>query len=186
MFWALSNLQKSRKWAQSVIILLYSKSGTNNSNTWAFTFRWHCCRHFLFHTWSFADLLFALFILQQLVHVLLVWCLHSGLLYLCCWKLCSLFSTCRIVLSRVAVSRLMSSGCSCYSDDAPDDMVLGRCFTSLGVPITHSPLFHQVGSNRHTLLIWYDSKVSWLYDCPVNNHVKQECVLQWVMCSLYL
>uniref|UniRef100_A0A8D3CS92 Beta 3-glucosyltransferase b n=1 Tax=Scophthalmus maximus TaxID=52904 RepID=A0A8D3CS92_SCOMX len=49
----------------------------------------------------------------------------------------------RMVLSRVAVSRLMSSGCRCYSDDAPDDMVLGRCFTSLGVPITHSPLFHQ-------------------------------------------
>uniref|UniRef100_A0A674MDT5 Beta 3-glucosyltransferase b n=2 Tax=Takifugu rubripes TaxID=31033 RepID=A0A674MDT5_TAKRU len=48
-----------------------------------------------------------------------------------------------MVLSRVAVSRLMSSGCSCHSDDAPDDMVIGRCFTSLGVPITHSPLFHQ-------------------------------------------
>ncbi|XP_022052751.2 beta-1,3-glucosyltransferase isoform X1 [Acanthochromis polyacanthus] len=48
-----------------------------------------------------------------------------------------------MVLSRTAVSRLLSSGCSCYSDDAPDDMVIGRCFTSLGVPITHSPLFHQ-------------------------------------------
>ncbi|XP_034405933.1 beta-1,3-glucosyltransferase isoform X2 [Cyclopterus lumpus] len=48
-----------------------------------------------------------------------------------------------MVLSRAAVSRLVSSGCRCYSDDAPDDMVLGRCFTSLGVPITHSPLFHQ-------------------------------------------
>ncbi|XP_040908387.1 beta-1,3-glucosyltransferase isoform X2 [Toxotes jaculatrix] len=48
-----------------------------------------------------------------------------------------------MVLSRTAVSRLISSGCQCYSDDAPDDMVLGRCFTSLGVPITHSPLFHQ-------------------------------------------
>ncbi|KAM9332067.1 beta-1,3-glucosyltransferase-like [Pholidichthys leucotaenia] len=48
-----------------------------------------------------------------------------------------------MVLSRAAVSRLLSSGCSCYSDDAPDDMVLGRCFTSIGVPITHSPLFHQ-------------------------------------------
>ncbi|XP_040006391.1 beta-1,3-glucosyltransferase isoform X2 [Xiphias gladius] len=48
-----------------------------------------------------------------------------------------------MVLSRVAVSKLVTSGCRCYSDDAPDDMVLGRCFTSLGVPITHSPLFHQ-------------------------------------------
>ncbi|XP_039887824.1 beta-1,3-glucosyltransferase isoform X4 [Simochromis diagramma] len=49
----------------------------------------------------------------------------------------------RMVLSRTAVSRLLSSSCGCYSDDAPDDMVLGRCFTTLGVPITHSPLFHQ-------------------------------------------
>ncbi|XP_030601514.1 beta-1,3-glucosyltransferase isoform X3 [Archocentrus centrarchus] len=48
-----------------------------------------------------------------------------------------------MVLSRTAVSRLLSSSCGCYSDDAPDDMVLGRCFTSLGVPITHNPLFHQ-------------------------------------------
>ncbi|XP_034539866.1 beta-1,3-glucosyltransferase [Notolabrus celidotus] len=48
-----------------------------------------------------------------------------------------------MVLSRVAVSRLVSSSCGCFSDDAPDDMVLGRCLTSLGVPITHSPLFHQ-------------------------------------------
>uniref|UniRef100_A0A3Q3ABW7 Beta 3-glucosyltransferase b n=1 Tax=Kryptolebias marmoratus TaxID=37003 RepID=A0A3Q3ABW7_KRYMA len=48
-----------------------------------------------------------------------------------------------MVLSRAAVARLLSSGCSCYSHDAPDDMVLGRCFASLGVPVTHSPLFHQ-------------------------------------------
>ncbi|KAL6098724.1 b3glct [Pungitius sinensis] len=48
-----------------------------------------------------------------------------------------------MVLSRPAVSMLVSSGCRCYDDDAPDDMVLGRCLTSLGVPITHSPLFHQ-------------------------------------------
>ncbi|XP_077962681.1 beta-1,3-glucosyltransferase isoform X1 [Gasterosteus aculeatus] len=48
-----------------------------------------------------------------------------------------------MVLSRAAVSLLASSGCRCHDDDAPDDMVLGRCLTSLGVPITHSPLFHQ-------------------------------------------
>uniref|UniRef100_A0A3P9JPF9 Beta 3-glucosyltransferase b n=1 Tax=Oryzias latipes TaxID=8090 RepID=A0A3P9JPF9_ORYLA len=48
-----------------------------------------------------------------------------------------------MVLSRTAVSRLLSSGCGCYSDDAPDDMVLGRCFTFLRVPIIHNPLFHQ-------------------------------------------
>ncbi|XP_062262303.1 beta-1,3-glucosyltransferase [Platichthys flesus] len=59
-----------------------------------------------------------------------------------------------MVLSRPAVSRLVSSGCRCYTDDAPDDMVLGRCFTSLGVPITHSPLFHQARPDdyNHTLM----------------------------------
>uniref|UniRef100_A0A3P8VZJ2 Beta 3-glucosyltransferase b n=1 Tax=Cynoglossus semilaevis TaxID=244447 RepID=A0A3P8VZJ2_CYNSE len=55
-----------------------------------------------------------------------------------------------MVLSRAAVSRLLSSGCSCYSDDAPDDMVLGRCLTSLGVSITHSPLFHQARPDDYT------------------------------------
>lgn len=50
------------------------------------------------------------------------------------------------------MSRLLSSSCGCYSDDAPDDMVLGRCFTTLGVPITHSPLFHQVESNARVLV----------------------------------
>lgn len=83
----------------------------------------------------------ALLVLQQLVHTLLVWCLHSALF--------RFPHASRMVLSRVAVSRLMSSSCGCYSDDAPDDMVLGRCFASLGVPITHSPLFHQVGDTTH-------------------------------------
>ncbi|GCB77397.1 hypothetical protein scyTo_0016677 [Scyliorhinus torazame] len=49
----------------------------------------------------------------------------------------------RIVFSREAVKQLLASGCSCYSQDAPDDMVLGMCFNSLGIPVTHSPLFHQ-------------------------------------------
>ncbi|XP_059820100.1 beta 3-glucosyltransferase a isoform X1 [Hypanus sabinus] len=48
-----------------------------------------------------------------------------------------------IVFSREAVKQLLQSGCSCYSNDAPDDMVLGMCFNSLGIPVTHSPLFHQ-------------------------------------------
>lgn len=48
-----------------------------------------------------------------------------------------------IVFSREAVKRLLHSGCSCYSNDAPDDMVLGMCFSGLGIPVTHSPLFHQ-------------------------------------------
>uniref|UniRef100_A0AAY4EIX9 Fringe-like glycosyltransferase domain-containing protein n=1 Tax=Denticeps clupeoides TaxID=299321 RepID=A0AAY4EIX9_9TELE len=49
-----------------------------------------------------------------------------------------------MVFSRAAVGRLLSSGCRCYSDDAPDDMVLGMCMNTLGLPVTHSPLFHQV------------------------------------------
>ncbi|KAG7257945.1 hypothetical protein CRUP_026799 [Coryphaenoides rupestris] len=48
-----------------------------------------------------------------------------------------------MVFSREAVLRLLQSGCKCYSDDAPDDMVLGMCFNALGLPVTHSPLFHQ-------------------------------------------
>ncbi|KAM6907223.1 beta-1,3-glucosyltransferase [Xenentodon cancila] len=58
-----------------------------------------------------------------------------------------------MVFSRTAVSRLLSSGCGCYSDDAPDDMVLGRCFTSLGVPITHSPLFHQAQPDDYSEML---------------------------------
>ncbi|KAK3531160.1 hypothetical protein QTP70_013256 [Hemibagrus guttatus] len=48
-----------------------------------------------------------------------------------------------MVFSREAVLRLLVSGCKCYSNDAPDDMVLGMCFNSLRLPVTHSPLFHQ-------------------------------------------
>ncbi|KAE8627354.1 hypothetical protein XENTR_v10006953 [Xenopus tropicalis] len=48
-----------------------------------------------------------------------------------------------MVFSREAVRRLMNSKCRCYSNDAPDDMVLGMCFSSLGITVTHSPLFHQ-------------------------------------------
>ncbi|TKS80778.1 Beta-1,3-glucosyltransferase [Collichthys lucidus] len=48
-----------------------------------------------------------------------------------------------MVFSREAVVRLLDSGCKCYSNDAPDDMVLGMCLNALGLPVTHSPLFHQ-------------------------------------------
>uniref|UniRef100_A0A1A8LQM6 Beta 1,3-galactosyltransferase-like a n=1 Tax=Nothobranchius pienaari TaxID=704102 RepID=A0A1A8LQM6_9TELE len=48
-----------------------------------------------------------------------------------------------MVFSREAVVRILNSGCKCYSNDAPDDMVLGMCLNALGLPITHSPLFHQ-------------------------------------------
>ncbi|XP_059370141.1 beta-1,3-glucosyltransferase-like isoform X3 [Carassius carassius] len=49
----------------------------------------------------------------------------------------------RMVFSREAVVQLLASGCKCYSNDAPDDMVLGMCLNALRVPVTHSPLFHQ-------------------------------------------
>ncbi|KAJ8256462.1 hypothetical protein COCON_G00186140 [Conger conger] len=48
-----------------------------------------------------------------------------------------------MLFSRAAVQRLLGSGCKCYSNDAPDDMVLGMCLNALGLPVTHSPLFHQ-------------------------------------------
>lgn len=48
-----------------------------------------------------------------------------------------------MVFSREAVVRLLDSGCKCYSNDAPDDMVLGMCLNALGLRVTHSPLFHQ-------------------------------------------
>ncbi|CAL1528770.1 unnamed protein product, partial [Lymnaea stagnalis] len=49
-----------------------------------------------------------------------------------------------MVFSQPAV-RLLSNRCRCYSDDAPDDMTLGMCLKSIGVPVTHSRFFHQVG-----------------------------------------
>uniref|UniRef100_A0A671N626 Beta 3-glucosyltransferase b n=1 Tax=Sinocyclocheilus anshuiensis TaxID=1608454 RepID=A0A671N626_9TELE len=49
-----------------------------------------------------------------------------------------------MVFSRVAVQNILAGGCSCRSLDAPDDMVIGMCLTSLGLPVTHRPLFHQV------------------------------------------
>ncbi|KAM9610091.1 beta-1,3-glucosyltransferase [Trichechus inunguis] len=48
-----------------------------------------------------------------------------------------------MVFSREAIRRLLASQCQCYSNDAPDDMVLGMCFSGLGIPVTHSSLFHQ-------------------------------------------
>lgn len=56
----------------------------------------------------------------------------------------ALVAFCRMVFSREAVVQLLQSGCRCYSNDAPDDMVLGMCLNALGLPVTHSPLFHQV------------------------------------------
>lgn len=57
---------------------------------------------------------------------------------------CLLWLPTRMVFSKEAIRRLLASKCRCYSNDAPDDMVLGMCFSGLGIPVTHSPLFHQV------------------------------------------
>ncbi|KAF4082077.1 hypothetical protein AMELA_G00147590 [Ameiurus melas] len=54
-----------------------------------------------------------------------------------------------MVFSRVAVLKILSSGCGCYSPDAPDDMVLGRCLNTLGLSVTHSPQFHQARPNDY-------------------------------------
>lgn len=117
--------------------------------------------HFPFLKWPFS--------VSTWPHVTCLMCALGVFLDLCS----PLPSTHRMVLSRVAVSRLLSSGCGCYRDDAPDDMVLGRCFTSLGVPITHSPLFHQVGNNTHTLS-WFDTLVS------TPSSTQSDCVLDYV------
>ncbi|XP_061484444.1 beta-1,3-glucosyltransferase isoform X2 [Rhineura floridana] len=62
-----------------------------------------------------------------------------------------------MVFSRAAIQRLFASKCRCYSNDAPDDMVIGMCFSGLRIPVTHSPLFHQtwgqqfkLGNSSHT------------------------------------
>lgn len=83
-------------------------------------------------------------------------------LFVCLFVFTLCFYVSRMVLSGAAVSRLLSSGCSCYSDDAPDDMVIGRCLTSLGVPITHSPLFHQVGVTGSTNSQFEHKRTPWI------------------------
>ncbi|RZC40132.1 beta-1,3-glucosyltransferase, partial [Asbolus verrucosus] len=49
-----------------------------------------------------------------------------------------------MVFSKTLVQQLTQPGvCECPSINAPDDMFLGLCIASLGVSVTHSPLFHQ-------------------------------------------
>jgi len=48
-----------------------------------------------------------------------------------------------MILSRRGVEMLMESGCSCSSDNSPDDMWLGMCFRNMDIPTIHSPSFHQ-------------------------------------------
>lgn len=81
-----------------------------------------------------------------------------------------------MVFSREAIKRLLASKCRCYSNDAPDDMVLGMCFGSLGIPVTHSPLFHQV---RKCFLFLPQKDFFSLKDSPpCLSHIFLETVLR--------
>ena len=51
-----------------------------------------------------------------------------------------------MILSRAGIDALLKSNCNCWEPDSPDDMWLGNCFRRLGIPLTHSPAFHQVCS----------------------------------------
>ncbi|KDR24431.1 Beta-1,3-glucosyltransferase [Zootermopsis nevadensis] len=49
-----------------------------------------------------------------------------------------------MVFSIAAVHQIATSSyCECPSNSTPDDMFLGICLAKLGIPITHSSLFHQ-------------------------------------------
>lgn len=54
-----------------------------------------------------------------------------------------------MILSRSGIEALLSSECSCWEPDSPDDMWLGNCFRRLGVPLTHSSAFHQAKPNEY-------------------------------------
>ena len=49
-----------------------------------------------------------------------------------------------MIFSRAAVDKLLDSGCACGKDEDPDDMIIGMCAKRYDIPLTHSPLFHQV------------------------------------------
>lgn len=59
-------------------------------------------------------------------------------------KLPPVWSSCRMVLSREAVTRISGASINCPSIDYPDDMYLGTVARQLEIDIVHSPLFHQV------------------------------------------
>ena len=49
-----------------------------------------------------------------------------------------------MIMSRAAVEAWVTKGCKCHSNESPDDMILGQCFSyQVKVPVTHSPRFHQ-------------------------------------------
>ncbi|XP_073258461.1 beta-1,3-glucosyltransferase-like [Porites lutea] len=54
-----------------------------------------------------------------------------------------------MILSRAGINALLKSNCNCWEPDSPDDMWLGNCFRRLGIPLTHSPAFHQAKPNEY-------------------------------------
>lgn len=52
-------------------------------------------------------------------------------------------------MNKAALKALLTSGNECGSDDSPDDMMLGVWLKRLGIPVLHSPLFHQVSGHVH-------------------------------------
>ncbi|CAH3110993.1 unnamed protein product [Porites lobata] len=54
-----------------------------------------------------------------------------------------------MILSRAGIDALLKSNCNCWEPDSPDDMWLGNCFRRLGIPLTHSPAFHQAKPNEY-------------------------------------
>lgn len=47
-----------------------------------------------------------------------------------------------MVFSRKCVEMIVHN-CGCPANDSPDDMIIGMCLLRIGIPIIHSPLFHQ-------------------------------------------
>ncbi|XP_074243987.1 beta-1,3-glucosyltransferase isoform X3 [Saimiri boliviensis] len=98
-----------------------------------------------------------------------------------------------MVFSREAIRRLLASKCRCYSNDAPDDMVLGMCFSGLGIPVTHSPLFHQplelpvyrkCEDERNTLEVTWDETIGQTQTvryCMWRGTEKKETNLTWFL-----
>uniref|UniRef100_A0A8B9H058 Beta 3-glucosyltransferase b n=1 Tax=Astyanax mexicanus TaxID=7994 RepID=A0A8B9H058_ASTMX len=100
-------------------------------------------------------------LIRNLFHFVMIVIIHRALSY--SLRKQHVFGFVSMVFSREAVQRMLSSGCGCYSPDAPDDMVLGMCLNTLGIPVTHSPQFHQARPDDY-------SKQLLLRQSPVSFH----------------
>ncbi|XP_077534991.1 beta-1,3-glucosyltransferase-like isoform X2 [Haemaphysalis longicornis] len=95
-----------------------------------------------------------------------------------------------MVFSRKVVEKILNSGCSCPTEDSPDDMILGVCLQRLGIPVTHSPLFHQARPEDYSRELlshqrpisfhkfWMTNPVAnydrWLADSPSSNSSRHQ------------